>query len=99
MSDLRAAVGFAAPVPVPGGSTSESPRAGVDTYSCATHSPSRTSSGGTSDSSAEIGSARRSGGSSLSSATSTTTPSMRRLPNGTVSTLPTPTPSMALPSR
>ncbi len=52
-------------MPVPGGSTSASPRAGVDTYSRATHSPSRTSASGTSASSAESGSTSRSGGSSL----------------------------------
>ena len=54
-----------------------------------------TSDCGTSASSAAIGSASRSGGSSLSSATSTTTPSRRRRPNGTTSMLPTPTSSSA----
>ena len=91
--------GRPAPVPVPGGSTSASPRAGVETYSRATHSPSATSDCGTSASSAAIGSASRSGGSSLSSATSTTTPSSRRRPNGTTSMLPTPTSSSAPASR
>ncbi len=91
--------GRPAPVPVPGGSTSASPRAGVDTYSRATHSPSATSDCGTSASSAAIGSASRSGGRSLSAATSTTTPSSRLRPNGTTSMLPTPTSSSAPASR
>ena len=94
-SERRGAIGRPAPVPVPGGSTRASPRAGVDTYSRATHSPSRTSSGGTSASSAESGSASRSGGSSDASATSTTTPSIRRPPKGTTSIDPTPTASWA----
>ena len=52
------------PVPVPGGSTSCRPREGVEQYSRATQRPSSTSSGGAPASSASIGSARRSGGSS-----------------------------------
>jgi hypothetical protein len=91
--------GRPAPVPVPGGSTSASPRAGVDTYSRATQRPSATSDCGTSASSAAIGSASRSGGSSLSGATSTTTPSSRLRPKGTTSMLPTPTSSSAPASR
>ena len=50
------------PVPVPGGSTSCRPREGVEQYSRATQSPSRTSSAGAPASSASIGSASRSGG-------------------------------------
>ena len=69
--------------PTPGGSTSSSPRAGVEQYSRAIQRPSRTSSGVAPAASASIGSASRSGGSSLDSATSTTTPITRRRPNGT----------------
>ncbi len=84
-----------APVPVPGGSTSCRPRAGVEQYSRPTQRPSLTSSGGAPASSASIGSASRSGGSSEASASSTTTPSRRLGPKGTRTTLPTSTPSIA----
>ena len=60
--------------PAPGGSTSRSPREGVEQYSRATQRPSRTSSAGTPVSSASIGSASRSGARSEDSARSTTTP-------------------------
>ena len=81
--------------PVPGGSTSARPREGVEQYSRATQRPSRTSSAGAPASSASIGSARRSGGSSERSARPTTTPSTRRRPKGTRTTLPTSRPSIA----
>ena len=80
-----------APLPVPGGSTSPSPRAGVEQYSSPTQRPSSTSSGGTPASSASSGSARRFAGSSLRSAIPTTTPFTRRRPKGTTSTDPTST--------
>ena len=83
LESWRARCGRRAPVPVPGGSTSERPREGVEQYSRATQRPSSTSSGGAPASSASIGSASRSGGSSEDSASSTTTPSSRRGPNGT----------------
>ena len=76
---------------VPGGSTSSSPRAGVEQYSRATQSPSSTCSAVAPASSAAIGSASRSGASSDSLARPTTTPRIRCRPNGTSSTLPTPT--------
>ena len=85
----------ARPVPVPGGSTSESPREGVEQYSRATQRPSSTSSGEAPASSASIGSASRSGASSEVSASSTTTPSSRRGPNGTRTSEPTSSPSIA----
>ncbi len=47
---------------VPGGSTSSSPRAGVEQYSRATQRPSSTRSRGTPASSAAIGSTKRFGG-------------------------------------
>ena len=81
--------------PPPGGSTSRRPREGVEQYSRATQRPSRTSSAGTPVSSASIGSASRSGGISEVSASPTTTPSMRCRPNGTRTTLPTPTPAIS----
>ena len=87
---VRARVWPRTPV-VPGGSTSSSPLAGVEQYSRATQSPSSTSSRATPASSAASGSARRAAGSSLRSASSTTTPSRRWRPNGTSSTVPTPT--------
>ena len=80
-----------APVPVPGGSTSARPRAGVEQYSSATQRPSRTSSR------RDVGlerrqrldePLRRAGRSARPR--STTTPSSRRRPNGTTSTLPDP---------
>jgi hypothetical protein len=85
--------------PAPGGSTSRSPRAGVEQYSRATQRPSRTSSTGTPVSNASSGSTRRSGGRSEDSAKSTTTPSTRLRPNGTRTTLPTPTPAISSGSR
>ena len=84
----------ARPVPVPGGSTSWSPREGVEQYSRATHSPSSTSSAEAPASSASIGSASRSGASSEDSASSTTTPSRRLGPNGTRTRLPTSRPAI-----
>jgi hypothetical protein len=90
ISAVRGRARWVAPVPVPGGSTSANPRAGVEQYSSPTHSPSRTSSGGTSASSARSGVASRSGASSLRSARSTTTPRIWRRANGTITTLPTP---------
>ena len=98
-SELRGRSGLPLPVPVPGGSTSASPRAGAEQYSRASQRPRRTSAAGTWASSARRGSARRSGGSSLSSAMPTTTPSSRRRPNGTTSMLPTPTPGRSTPRR
>ena len=80
--DLGADRAAAAPVPVPGGSTSCRPREGVEQYSRATQRPSPTSSGGAPASSASIGSASRSGGSSEASASSTTTPSSAPRPEG-----------------
>ena len=94
-SSLARTVRPAAPVPVPGGSTSCRPREGVEQYSRATQRPSSTSSGGAPASSASSGSASRSGGSSERSASSTTTPRMRRGPNGTRTTLPTSSSSIA----
>ena len=84
---------------MPGGSTSARPRAGVEQYSSATHRPRRTSAAGTSASSADSGSASRSGATSLSEAVEVTTPRIRRRPNGTTSTLPTPTPAWSAPRR
>ncbi len=84
-----------APVPTPGGSTRPSPRAVVEQYSSPTQRPSPTSSGGTPASSASSGSARRSCGRSLRSASPTTTPTTRRRPNGTTRTDPTSTPLIA----
>ena len=54
-----ARAGPRAPVPVPGGSASPRPRAGVEQYSSPTQRPSSTSSGGTPASSASSGSASR----------------------------------------
>ncbi len=61
--------------------------------------PSRTSSGGVPASSASIGSASRSAGSAEASARPTTTPSMRRRPKGTRTTLPTSRSAIASGSR
>ncbi len=83
------------PLPVPGGSTSERPREGVEQYSRATQRPSATSSAVAPASSASIGSASRSGASSEDSASSTTTPSIFRGPNGTRTRLPTSSPFIA----
>ena len=79
----------------PGGSTSSSPREGVEQYSRPIQRPSLTSSAGAPASSASSGSARRSGGSSELSARSTTTPSTRRWPKGTRTMLPTSSPSIS----
>ena len=98
-SERRGITGRPDPVPVPGGSTSARPRAGVDTYSRATHRPRPTSASGTSASSAASGWVRRSRAISLSSASPTTTPSNRRRPKGTTSTLPTLTLSRSPVSR
>ncbi len=72
-----------------GGSTSDSARAGVEAYSAAIHSASSTRSGGTESSRTELGATSRSGGSSLSAASPTTTPSSFWWPNGTRTTDPT----------
>jgi hypothetical protein len=74
-----------------GGSTSESARAGVEAYSAAIHSASSTRSGGTESSRTALGATSRSGGSSLASASPTTTPSSFWWPNGTFTTEPTST--------
>ena len=88
-----------APVPVPGGRVSPSPRAGVEQYSSPTQRPSSTRSGGTPASSASKGSASFASGTSLESARPTTTPFTRCLPKGTTSTDPTSTPSIDSGSR
>ena len=72
-----------------GGSTSDRARAGVEAYSAAIHSASATRSGGTESSRTALGATSRSGGSSLASASPTTTPSSRWWPNGTRTTEPT----------
>ena len=82
-SELRGRSGRPEPVPVPGGSTRASPRAGAEQYSRASQRPRRTSAGGhVGLQSARSGSASRSGGRSLSSARSTTTPEEAPRPEG-----------------
>ena len=74
-----------------GGSTSDSARAGVEQYSSAIHSASSTSSAGTLSARASATRTSFSAGSSLASASPTTTPSSRCRPNGIRTTEPTPT--------
>ena len=74
-----------------GGSTSESARAGVEQYSPAIHSARSTSSRGTESSRTPVGVTSFSGGTSVRSASPTTTPSSAWRPNGTRTIEPTST--------
>ena len=74
-----------------GGSTSDSARAGVEQYSCAIHSASPTSSSGTESARTSRGVTSFSAGTSVVSASPTTTPSSAWRPNATRTTEPTAT--------
>jgi hypothetical protein len=74
-----------------GGSTSESARAGVEQYSAAIHSAMSTSSGGTESARTALGVTSRSSGTSVLSASPTTTPSSACRPKGIRTTEPTST--------
>jgi hypothetical protein len=66
-----------------GGRTSESARAGVEQYSSAIHSARSTSSAGMDSARTAVGVTSFSGGTSVVSASPTTTPSSAWRPNGT----------------
>ena len=74
-----------------GGSTSDSARAGVEQYSRAIHSASSTSSPGTDSPRTAVGVTSFSSGTSVASASATTTPSSAWRPNGTRTIEPTST--------
>jgi hypothetical protein len=74
-----------------GGSTSDSARAGVEQYSSAIQSASRTSSAGIESSRTDVGVTSFSGGTEVSPASPTTTPSSACRPNGTRTIEPTST--------
>ncbi len=74
-----------------GGSTSESARAGVEQYSSAIQRARPTSSAGTESARTSRGVTSRSAGTSVVSASPTTTPSSAWCPNGTRTTDPTAT--------
>ena len=87
------------PLAVPGASRRLSARPGVEQYSRVIQPASSTRSGGSAGMTTPSGSASRSVGSSEWEASSSTTPSIRRPPNGTDSTEPTFTPACSGPSR